>query len=70
VAASTPVKHAWRALLGLLLVIAVLFGFNALGVYVFKEASWVPELALDLQGGTQIILQAKTPDGAAPLFRP
>ena len=65
-AASTPVKHAWRALLGLLLVIAVLFGFNALGVYVFKAASWVPELALDLQGGTQIILQAKTPDGAAP----
>jgi preprotein translocase subunit SecD len=66
VAASTPVKHAWRALLGLLVVIAVLFGINALGVYVFKEASWVPELALDLQGGTQIILQAKTPDGSAP----
>jgi len=66
VAASTPVKHAWRALLGLLVVVAVLFGINALGVYVFKKASWVPELALDLQGGTQIILQAKTPDGSAP----
>ncbi|WP_029144220.1 protein translocase subunit SecD [Microbacterium luticocti] len=65
-ATSTPVRHAWRALLGLVIVIAVLFGINALGVYVFQKASWVPELALDLQGGTQIILQAKTPDGSAP----
>jgi len=66
VAASTPVKHAWRALLGLVIVVAVLAGINALGVYVFKGASWAPELALDLRGGTQIILQAKTPDGSKP----
>src|SRR5690606_7539494 len=65
-------RHAWRVLLGLLIVTAVLFGINALGVYVFKTdagepaSSWAPELALDLQGGTQIILQASTPDGAAP----
>lgn len=65
-AASTPVKHAWRALLGLVIVIAVLAGINALGVYVYKQASWLPELALDLQGGTQMILQAKTPDGSPP----
>jgi preprotein translocase subunit SecD len=45
---------------------AVLFGINALGVYVFQESSWSPELALDLQGGTQIILEAQTTDGAAP----
>jgi preprotein translocase subunit SecD len=66
VATSTPVRHAWRALLGLLIITAVLFGINALGVYVFKGSSWSPELALDLQGGTQIILEAQTADGTEP----
>ena len=65
-ATSTPVRHAWRALTGLLITTAVLFGINALGVYVFQQSSWSPELALDLQGGTQIILEAKTADGADP----
>ncbi|WP_345802551.1 protein translocase subunit SecD [Microbacterium sp. AZCO] len=65
-ATSTPVRHAWRALIGLGAIIAILFGINALGVYVFKESSWTPELALDLQGGTQIILEAQTTDGADP----
>ncbi|TQJ32167.1 protein translocase subunit SecD [Microbacterium sp. SLBN-146] len=71
-ATPTPVRHAWRALLGLVITTAVLFGINALGVYVFTDedgagqSSWSPELALDLQGGTQIVLQAQTPDGAAP----
>ncbi len=44
----------------------VLFGINALGVNVFQQSSWTPELALDLQGGTQIVLSAETEDGAAP----
>ncbi|CAN7283672.1 protein translocase subunit SecD [Microbacterium sp. LjRoot45] len=71
-AAPTPVRHAWRALTGLLVLTALLFGINALGVYVFTDSegnpgsSWAPELALDLQGGTQIILQATTPDGNPP----
>ncbi len=65
-ATPTPVRHAWRALTGLLVTTAVLFGINALGVYVFNASSWAPELALDLQGGTQIILEAQTEDGAAP----
>lgn len=71
-ATPTPVRHAWRALTGLLAIIALLFGINALGAFVFEDAagnpasSWVPELALDLQGGTQITLVAKTPDGTAP----
>ncbi|MET0735469.1 MAG: protein translocase subunit SecD [Microbacterium sp.] len=65
-ATSTPVRHAWRALTGLLVITAVLFGINALGVYVFKASSWTPELALDLQGGTQIILEAQTADGTDP----
>ncbi|MDZ8172761.1 protein translocase subunit SecD [Microbacterium xanthum] len=65
-ATPTPVRHAWRALIGLLVITGVLFGINALGVYVFKESSWTPELALDLQGGTQIILEAQTADGVEP----
>ncbi|CAH0188154.1 hypothetical protein SRABI98_01687 [Microbacterium sp. Bi98] len=52
--------------MGLLLVTGVLFGINALGVHVFEKSSWTPELALDLQGGTQIVLSAETEDGAAP----
>lgn len=65
-ATSTPVRHAWRALLGLVIVIAVLFGINALGVFGFQKSSWAPQLALDLQGGTQITLSAQTADGANP----
>ncbi|GEK86065.1 protein translocase subunit SecD [Microbacterium aerolatum] len=53
-------------LLGLLLVTAALFGINAIGVYGFEKSSWTPELALDLQGGTQIVLSAATEDGADP----
>ncbi|MFS0714733.1 protein translocase subunit SecD [Microbacterium sp. 2P01SA-2] len=64
-ATSTPVRRAWRALTGLVVLTALLFGINALGVYVFKASSWAPELALDLQGGTQIILEAQS-DGATP----
>ena len=50
----------------------VLFGINSLGVFVIKDSdgapasSWAPELALDLQGGTQIVLSAETEDGADP----
>lgn len=65
-ATSTPVRHAWRALTALVSVTAVLFGINALGVYVFGKSSWLPELALDLQGGTQIILEAQSADGSTP----
>ncbi|HJA04677.1 MAG TPA: protein translocase subunit SecD [Candidatus Microbacterium stercoravium] len=64
-AISTPTRHAWRALIGLLGLTLILFGANALGVHVFKEGTWVPELALDLQGGTQIVMEADT-DGATP----
>ena len=45
---------------------AALFGINAIGVYGVKQSSWTPELALDLQGGTQIILSAVTEDGSDP----
>lgn len=65
-ATPTPVRHAWRALTGLLVITALLAAINALGVYVFQQSSWTPELALDLQGGTQIVLEAQTEDGASP----
>ena len=44
---------------------AALFGINAAGVGL-GQSSWAPELALDLQGGTQIVLGAVTEDGADP----
>lgn len=65
-ATPTPVRHAWRALTGLLVITALLAAINALGVHVFQQSSWTPALALDLQGGTQIVLEAQTEDGAAP----
>ncbi|MDJ1113767.1 protein translocase subunit SecD [Microbacterium dauci] len=65
-ATSTPVRRAWRALIGLVALTAVLFGINAAGVYLFGKSSWLPELALDLQGGTQIILEAQGEEGAQP----
>ncbi len=37
-ATPTPVRHAWRALTGLLVITAVLFGINALGVYGFGKS--------------------------------
>jgi len=55
VASSSPVRHAWRVLLGLLLVTGVLFGINSLGVYVFTDSngdpasSWTPELLFRLK---------------------
>ncbi len=48
------------------MITALLAAINALGVYVFQQSSWTPELALDLQGGTQIVLEAQTEGGAAP----
>ncbi|GGD78207.1 protein translocase subunit SecD [Microbacterium murale] len=64
-ASSSPVRHAWKVLLSLLIVTAALFGVNTVGVMLGKS-SWAPELALDLQGGTQIVLGAVTEDGSDP----
>jgi preprotein translocase subunit SecD len=62
VAKSTPVKKAWRSLTWLGVVIAALVGLNTLGVLT-GEGSWTPKLALDLEGGTQIILAPKLETG-------
>jgi preprotein translocase subunit SecD len=76
VARSTPVKKALRSLTWLVIIIAVLAGVNTAASVLasttkdttgkwFAGASWVPELALDLQGGTQITLAAQSTEGDA-----
>ena len=58
----TSVRKAWRSLTWLGVIIALLFGINAAGV-IWGEGSWTPKLALDLEGGTQIILEPKVETG-------
>ena len=55
-------KRAWRSLTTLLVIIVALIGVIALGVW-RDGATWTPKLALDLQGGTQIVLAPKLSDG-------
>ena len=62
VARTTPVKKAWRSLAWLAVIIAVLVGINGAGV-AWAGWSWTPKLALDLEGGTQIILAPQLEDG-------
>lgn len=54
-AKSSYLSGAWKRLAWLGVIFAVFIGGNALAVWQ-NEGSWVPKLALDLQGGTQIIL--------------
>lgn len=73
VARSTPVKKALRSLTWLVIIIAALAALNGAATILHKttnttngwwsNASFVPELALDLQGGTQITLQAQLQSG-------
>lgn len=61
-ARSTPVKKAWRSLTWLLVIIIGLVAVNVGGV-LWSGGSWLPKLALDLEGGTQIILAPKLESG-------
>ncbi|MCS5733236.1 protein translocase subunit SecD [Herbiconiux daphne] len=61
-AQSTAVKKAWRTLIWLVVVFGVLIGTIAGGV-LWSNATWTPKLALDLEGGTQIILTPKLESG-------
>lgn len=54
-AKSSYLSGAWKRLAWLGVIFAVFIGGNALAVWQ-NGGSWVPKLALDLQGGTQIIL--------------
>lgn len=58
---STPVKKAWRSLSWLLVIIIALLGLNLASV--MQGGGWTPKLALDLEGGTQIILAPKLESG-------
>lgn len=63
-ARTTPVRKAWRSLTWLLIIIAGLTAING-GSTLFSNGSWAPKLALDLQGGTEIILSPQVANGAA-----
>ncbi|WP_243695186.1 protein translocase subunit SecD [Agromyces protaetiae] len=58
----TPVRKAWRSLSWLGVIIVGLFAINAAGV-IWGDASWTPKLALDLEGGTEIVLAPQLEDG-------
>ncbi|WP_104133158.1 protein translocase subunit SecD [Cryobacterium sp. M91] len=60
---SSPAKKAWRSLTWLGVLIVGLIALNAFGVFT-QNGSWTPKLALDLEGGTQIILAPQVESGA------
>jgi preprotein translocase subunit SecD len=71
--AVTPKAKARRSLVGLAVIVLALVALNLLGVLLApgatfgtKMQSFVPKLGLDLEGGTQIILQAQTTTGKPP----
>ena len=64
-AASSTVKSARKSLIWLLVIIFGLAGLIGFGSTSDENASFTPKLALDLQGGTQIILSPLLLDGQA-----
>lgn len=63
-ASSTKKTRPLRTLISLAILIALAVGGLAAGVK-WGDASWTPNLALDLEGGTQIILTPVATDGSA-----
>lgn len=61
-AKSSPAKKAWRSLTWLGVIIVGLIALNTAGV-LGANGAWAPKLALDLEGGTQIILAPKLESG-------
>lgn len=61
---SSVTKGARKRLTWLSGIVVVLIGLIGLGTVTGAGASFVPKLALDLQGGTQIILAPQLADGA------
>ena len=61
-ARSQSSRKALRSLTWLLVLVAGLFGINAAGV-LWGGGSWLPKLALDLEGGTQIVLSPQLESG-------
>lgn len=63
--ASNTVKSARKSLSWLLAIVVGLTGLIAVGSLSDENASFTPKLALDLQGGTQVILSPLLLDGQA-----
>jgi preprotein translocase subunit SecD len=63
--ASNTVKSARKSLSWLLAILVGLTGLIAVGSLSDENASFTPKLALDLQGGTQVILSPLLLDGEA-----
>jgi len=61
-ARSAPVRAATRSLVWLAVITALLFAVLGGGV-LWSNATWAPKLALDLQGGTQLILSPQLAQG-------
>ena len=64
-AVSNTVKSARKSLIWLLVIIFGLAGLIGFGSTTDENASFTPKLALDLQGGTQVILSPLLLDGQA-----
>ena len=64
-AASNTVRSARKSLIWLLVIIFGLAGLIGFGSTTDENASFTPKLALDLQGGTQVILSPLLLDGQA-----
>jgi preprotein translocase subunit SecD len=62
VARSGSTSRPIRSILGLAVVFAIIFGWIAIGT-VKSDASWAPKLALDLEGGTEVILTPEATTG-------
>lgn len=63
-ARTTPVKKALRSLTWLVIIVAGLAGLNTYAT-IASDGAWLPKLALDLEGGTQIILTPQVASGVA-----
>ncbi len=63
-ATSSTSTRAMRSLVWLLMIFAAFGALITSGVFLDNE-SWTPKLALDLEGGTQIILTPQVVEGAA-----
>ncbi|NAZ76098.1 hypothetical protein GTQ99_11850 [Kineococcus sp. T13] len=62
---GAPIRrpHPGRTLVVLVLVVLALFGAVAAGS-IWSTARWTPGLALDLEGGTQVVLTPRSTEGA------
>lgn len=61
---SAATRAARNSLIWLTLIVVALTTLNWVAV-TWQQGSWAPKLALDLEGGTQVVLEAKLAEGQA-----